>query len=50
MDGIRYENEFQLTLRRLKSDWFINEKKNNLSNHNLHKLSSYFQFKNDFTL
>lgn len=27
MDGIRYENEFQLTLRRLKSDWFINEKK-----------------------
>lgn len=27
MDGIRYENEFQLTLRRLKIDWFINEKK-----------------------
>lgn len=51
MDGIRYENEFQLTWRRLKkSNDFSTKKMSNMSNHNLHKLSSDFQFKNDFTL
>lgn len=52
MDGIRYENEFQLTWRRLKksNDFSTKKKKSNMSNHNLHKLSSDFQFKNDFTL
>lgn len=51
MDGIRYENEFQLTWRRLKkSNDFSTKKMSNMNNHNLHKLSSDFQFKNDFTL